>query len=324
MKDVLLIGCGGIGFRHFQSLLTVAGIERVTLHDPFQKDFSRFEAERAKAGHGMRLEVAPTLQFTNPGKGWDLAIAAATANAQPGIAEALSKVPVRSVLLEKPVAQGPREFEAIVGHYGRGPGIDRVFVNCARNFWPGYEQVRTGILAGRTRPTQVVLNGYNWGYGCNAVHYLELHRHWFGSTGFPKIQATLMKDPRPSKRGDQFEDFFGIAVFEDHAGNILQLSTMPLAATMPHDIVLNLYDRDTGENLGAVEETRQIVRSFQTGKESPWAPLYVSQSTARFIEGLDSPGTGGRLPTLAESAMIHGAFYESLRLGIGDRPWRIT
>jgi hypothetical protein len=167
MKQIAIVGAGGIGQRHLQSCVTlpVSGFQ-IHVVDPGCDS-------RAKA---MSLvNGAADVRFhadmeTLPSE-LDLAIVATQADIRADvIRDLITKTAVRRLILEKVLFQRACDYESTANLFQRF-GV-QAWVNCPRRLWPAYRDLAEKLPARSIERISTI--GKAWDVGCNAIHFLDM------------------------------------------------------------------------------------------------------------------------------------------------------
>ncbi len=322
-RNIAVVGCGNIGYRHLQSVAALPGVQRLGV---VEKNESR---AREVASAALRPSTAASLEFFTDiaslaaAGSWDVVINAVTADEQVKVAQTvLDQIRPSLLLLEKPVAQSVADLDRLV-QLAKGAGA-RVHVNCVRSAWEGYRSLRETIQ-NRKSPVRVDIVGTDWGYGCNAVHFVDLFRFLTGARTLSVLSSQISVEPIPNKRGEKYEDFSGTVTYKNERDDVLVLvcavGLRPTAALRASEVTVSVRSQPSDQPIAVCAEPGPIFG--EAGTVVPLGSLFLSQSTGKFLKDLvDSTPPG--LPTLDEAAISHRAVFDALRLALGRETFRIT
>lgn len=175
-KSIALIGCGNIGSRTLQSLLSIQdealrGLD-IWCFDPSLEslDLARSRADEisdTSAGFGHQTRFTSTL--TDLPEALDLGIVSTTSAHRWNATKALlSQAQTKRLVLEKFLFTETETYSKATELF-ESAGVS-CWVNCPRPAWPGYLD-----LARRIRghgPIQARITGSNWAMASNAIHFL--------------------------------------------------------------------------------------------------------------------------------------------------------
>lgn len=247
--SILVVGAGGIGGRHLQSLASLDRPARLAAVEPCAQ-----MRERAR-------ELCPAVQFVEGieavERDIDVAIVATTADARREVVERLlGRAAVRHLILEKVLFQRAADYEA-VGTLIERRGVS-AWVNCAQRMWPQFRALRAAYRA--SDPVELVVSGSNWGLGCNAIHNLDLLPYLTGDTA---VELTAALDPGTvAAKRPGFVEFTGrLECVDRHGNRVLQTSLRE--GTLPLTMEVIIAGRREPWNLAEVpsqsDQTREIV-----------------------------------------------------------------
>lgn len=295
MHDILLVGCGNIGFRHLQALAgldaTVAG--GVTVIEPNADHHPRIAAllDALPAGRREASRLLPALP-DEAGR-FSLAIIATNAAERRSAYDAArARASFASIVFEKVLFPRLRDYDEVAADLG-AQGLSAQ-VNCPRRAAPGYRAVRDR-LAGRG-PVHLDVAGTAYGLGSNAVHFLDL-AEYLNRSALVSVDATgLQPGYEPSKRPGYVEIFGTLCA---SLANGAQVRLLCDRGAVP-GVAVTL--RSAEENL-AIEEAKQSARRLPHGTPEPFAMRHVSELTAAYADLLAGRGDG--FSPFADSARQH-------------------
>jgi len=318
MSTIVIVGCGNIGYRHLQAAVATRGVDRVVVVEPRSERQSEIlatiQADVASVSIVSALEDAAIAIAEAR-----LVVVAVTADAQPGIAARLAELGPAAVLLEKPVAQSSGLLAAVSGAFEDRYPRGGVYVNCARSLFTGWRYVRE-VIGDMEPAIEMRVAGDGWGYGCNAIHFIEVFRFVTGAGALRCIEADLEPAPGGSKRGERFAEYVGSASFGTASGDRLAIEC---GAGSPAMAAIEIQAVGSGARLISIDEAAGVVVDHRTSERLPLGAVPVSGSTGVVIERL-LRGSAPGLPTLRETAESHGALFASLARATGKRIFAIT
>jgi len=202
-KTVVLIGVGGIGYRHFQALMRISVPVNIWLVDPSPLALQRAKEYLESISNKNIMSVVFSERMPDDLKTVDLAIIATTSLPRRAVIESLlSHASVRYLILEKFLFPKVKDYGEVVDILGKKDVV--TYVNCPRRIYPGYKELRKR-LAGEKR-IEAHIGGVNWGLGCNAIHYLDILDYLVDSDGEKPLCSGSIDDTiLASKRGGYIE-----------------------------------------------------------------------------------------------------------------------
>ena len=304
MKNVLLIGCGNIGFRHLQALgSAVEGgqVLEITVVEPNRAAHDRIADYLASLG-----ETASTTLLTDlpPGSGqYDLAIFATnSAMRRAAFDAANSQFSLKSVVFEKVLFPTLGDLDA-VGAALRENGI-KGYVNCGRRTAPGYQSLRSELS---TRPVDITVKGANYGLGSNAIHFLDL-AEFLNSAAIADLNtAGLRPGSVPSKRDGYIE------VFGTIEARLSNGAAIRITCDQDGDPHVDLHLSADPDQFDIDETGRKLIRN---GEVHDFAMRHVSELTDTYVELLNERRCV--LTPYEDSARQHRFFLSGLLKHFGQ------
>ncbi|EHA1124973.1 hypothetical protein FG475_07500 [Vibrio navarrensis] len=308
MKKLLIVGAGQLGSRHLQALAGLSGdTYQISVVDPV--DASLIIAKQRY--QEVSLATSPNCNFvhsleTLAGELFEVAVVATNAAIRLQVVKALlQQVKVKFLILEKvlfqSVAQLDEACELLAEH-----GV-KSWVNCPRRQFVAYQE-----LAERFKHAQsLTLNvrGYNWGLGCNAIHFVDL---WHYFTDFSDYSLYFAPDCRiiDSKRSGYKEVLGSLSASSQDQRHHLSLSCL---ASEDSQVSLEIEATCDNERYQLSEREGEIRHLDAQGgviERTPMQIRYQSQLTNEVVQTLVATGECPLTP-LSISAMLHKPFLMS-------------
>lgn len=323
MNRVLIVGCGNIGYRHLEAT-AAAGAREISI---IEKNLPALQT-RIAGSHlkDRELRLLPSLEDLGSATNFDCVISGLTTTAQVALFPQLLALRAGAYLFEKPLAQSLASLESLAQLVRQGPGDERVFVNCSRDTWKGYQEVRQRVTNARRegpRAFHFEVFGNLWGLGCNAVHFLELFRLFTGATAIEPVSQQITPAPQGNKRGAEFDEYVGTLAFQNEHGDTLQL-TSAYAEPNPRGLHLTMHDKATGQAVIFIDEEKDVFVDLLTPTRGPLHVSYVSQTTRHFLDTQGSAANTPRLPRFCDVVMPQAALLRALTAATGRDVCRIT
>ena len=299
MITILVIGAGGIGMRHMQSI--------ASLKEPFQCwaiDPSQSALDKVKALLDTMDTAASFRYITSQNdapEAADVCVVATSSLVRRAVTEQLlSRKTVRHLVLEKFLFPCEEDYEAI-GALLRQKDVP-CFVNTPRCMYPGWQMLEEAF-AGFEGKLHYSLVGGSWGLACNSIHYLDiLDRLLGGDAAFTYDLSALDPSLCPCKRPGYIEFSGTLRVGHPRASSI-ELVCERSNAMWP----IQCISTDTLRFVISEPEQRAWRASLAGGwklEELPFPIRYQSQLTATVVEELMQKGTC-ELTTYEHSAKLH-------------------
>lgn len=196
--SVLLIGCGSIGYRYYQAILSTNFNIDLYLEDKKKKNINKILKEKNK-----KINI---FLKTNKIKKFDLVIISTTANARYKILNRIvKKFQIKYIIFEKVLCQSLNELEKINSLIKKHK--IKSWISAHRSAWKSYKKLKSKLKCDKKQVSMYV-NGYNWGLACNSIHYMHLFYYLFEQKKI--ISSNLIRDKLwfDSKR-KKFKDLNG-------------------------------------------------------------------------------------------------------------------
>lgn len=210
MKNIVLIGCGNIGTRLLQSLITVplfGPSNPVQVHcvDPEMEGQERVGARvREVLGDTIPdfLKISVSGSLPNFDAEIDLAIVATTSKPRFSIVQGLLDIcSPRNLILEKFLFVEHAAYERVQAQLEAG-GI-QCWVHAPRPTWPGYKSLKDRIS--NAGPIVYRVGGANWALASNAVHFVAAFTSLTGESISSFDGTRLDSKPVENKRDGYLE-----------------------------------------------------------------------------------------------------------------------
>jgi len=300
MRQVLLAGCGNIGFRHLQALCTVPEPVHITVVEPNSAVHGRITTqfdETSATGHTFALLTGVPTEHEN----FDLVIVATAAAQRRPIVEAiLEHHGVTVMILEKILFQTVGDLDAVGRLFDENDV--RAFVNCGRRTFDGYRQLRARLAP----PVDIEVRGQGLGLASNAVHFLDLLEFLNGDSMVSMDATGLDAGSIPGKRPGVVEIFGTIAA---ELANGARLSVESLDAD-PTSIQVHLRSGSTHVRIDELTRTQ-----FENDRSSVFSSQNVSETTEIYVDALTVNDCA--LTPYADSVRQHRFFLTEVRSHLG-------
>lgn len=291
VKQVLLCGCGNIGFRHLQAMSTMETSVHITIVEPFLasheriSDFISSQETIEKKSYSLVAELPSSRQT------FDLAVIATNADTrQAAFEDIIKQHNINVVIFEKILFQSVQAINtvqaALEAHKIRG------FVNCGRRGFDSYHAL-SGELP-KNQPTHVTVTGGAFGLASNAVHFLDLIEFLNTSSLKTVDLSELQPNAVESKRAG-FYEIFGTLQATLENGAALSVTCEDFDTMNINILVQN------GETSYEINEMNGTMT--RNGHVSPFEIKYVSGMPHLYDQALEHGDPG--LTPYVESANQH-------------------
>lgn len=279
---VVIVGLGGIGYRHFQSLIDEEK-HKIKL---FCIDVNADALDRAKSYERDNANIHLTVYYGRSigeiTENIDIAIIATSSMVRRKVFEELvNHVDCRFILFEKFLFPCEEDYESVSGLLHE-KGIT-AYVNCCGRLSPGYIELKKEL--GKVEHLDVIVTGSNWGIGCNGIHVVDEMGFFLSTYNDLIVDELLLTDVVQSKR-EGYIDFNGTLMCRiDEKANIIlesfDVEGIPFSyRVFANDRVYTFYPGD------------QIMYATIDGKTSqkPFLITLQSRLTAGVVDGLIENG----------------------------------
>ena len=306
-NSVIIIGGGNIGRRHLQAALKADVKPDIYIYDKNAKAFEEIDKllkeEHTESG---RVRYLDSLNSVPPRT--DVAIIATDSrNRKNAFFELVGNVEIKYCILEKVLFTKISEYEDVSDWLKKRTGI-KAFVNCARRYTHGYNEIRRK-LAGKA--FTFTLEGSKWGLGCNAIHFLDLISFLGGVNGIT-IDTSLLDDEIIDSKRMSYKEVTGRLI-----GNMGGCSFFNIECGKTGNREIRIIINSENKTIFISEAKDQYLEmiSGEKGivcKNHKLEGLMTSVSTTHVLNDLFSNGDC-LLPEFAESCIIHRAFINALQ-----------
>ena len=211
MSNVLIVGFGNIGQRHFQSLCVDKKISKIFLYDINKKKIKKYFEINKK--FKKKIIILSTLKLK---KKVDLCILATTSNVRYRLLlKVIKNINVKNFILEKIVFQNVIQYEKTRNILDKNK--KNCWINYPRRTWKVFKDLKKKIS--KKHNLEIIINGYNWGMISNSLHFIELYQFLSNnyndlSLSMNGIQKKIFKSKRPG-----FYEFYGKITGKSHRGD---------------------------------------------------------------------------------------------------------
>lgn len=295
----MIVGAGQLGSRYLQGLSKVTMPLDIIVSDVSPESLARAEArwqevDEPKIPHQVRYVIG----LSDIPSEIDLAIIATSANVRAAVVSQLSeKVAVRYWILEKVLAQSEYDLDVITSVlWVEG----KVWVNTPRRMMSWFQELKDSTP--NRIPATCIIDGFDWGLACNAVHYLDFMAWWTGES-VTEIQTDQLADQwHTAKRLGNWE-VYGTLIVKYAGGSelVLHCKSEPTPRTMILETI--------GSQWSILELEGIALRS--DGLSLSGRLEFQSEMTGGLVESILTTGTCS-LPSLSESAAQHRPLLSAL------------
>ena len=285
MVKILLVGAGNIGSRHLQALALLNRDAEITVVDQNEESLKvakeRFESVYQS---DYKIQVSYIRDLQDAYTDADIAIVATSSGPRKAIVDALlENTTIKYYILEKVVFQSVEDLYDMKKKFDER-GV-KVWVNCPRRNMDFYKKLRK--LLREESYVNYLIEGGDWGMGCNSIHLLDIYAYLSGASEFSADIERLDAGHINSKRSGYYE-FSGQLDIDTNKGQVTMRSMKNRNAYLIATITSNHYQIIVDERRGTA-----WIRSEESGwdfKEKEFDMLYVSQTTKVNVEAILDKG----------------------------------
>lgn len=274
MPAIMISGCGNIGSRLIQSLSNLkSGPYDIYGIEPFESGWpmvqERFD-EMNEGGHKLHLMTSPD---NVPAEVELLIVSVDARNRLSALKTALAATNPKTILLEKVLFTKPEEFieaQELIEDTGAP-----CWVNCSRNIWPGYQQLKSELDKAGHNVTHYDVAGTDWHLGSNSIHFLAALEYLTGSP----VKSIALEDGatvRDAKRAG-YKEVVGTLTGETESGATFRIASL---AEPNQPIIVKV---DAGGKTRVISEGKTWHFDGEDDTH-PFPMLYTSQLTEPFSE----------------------------------------
>jgi len=311
-----VIGAGQLGSRHLQALGRTRYECDIYIVDPDANSLRMALDRFNDFNPGFSGNVTALNKSIYLPKDIDLAIVATTSNVRlAALSDLIGNSCINNLIIEKVLFQD-------LDHYKEAEKLlqgllDRTWVNFAQRLWPFFKEVKTRF--GGQRELEVVVEGSNWGLGCNSVHNADIAAFlWSGAlTHKAYLDPVLSESKRPG-----FKEFTGeLITWANEGGRVRQVSygtgTAPFRVSVFHPTAHLIWDVATGALIESNAESNWdwIRRDIRAPYQSDLTTQIVENILAGKDCELTDYKTAANLHVGVLQALLDGARCNGVDLG---------
>lgn len=204
--NILIVGFGNIGYRHFQGLCLVNTKIIITVFDINKNTFKKIDSLLiSKNIKIIKITKAPKKQK------YDLVISATT-NAKRYVVmkNLISNNAIRFIILEKLAFKSPAQYFNFYNLLSKKKSM-QCFINYNRNMMKSYIDLKKKIE--NKLINHISVSGYHWNLASNSMHFINLFIFLFEKKDFSFNEHKLYKKSYISKRKG-FSELKGKIIFQ--------------------------------------------------------------------------------------------------------------
>ncbi len=289
-SNLVIVGVGGIGSRHFESIIKSKLNLHIEVRD-FKNNLSKLQDTYSESIKKYGWEKVTLIDATKDFAlaQYDYAIIATGATERLEVLEKLknsAKVP--NVILEKPLYNSindSNKFSELIAK------PENYRLNLPRESMPFYKEIKKKYFEGKSSNGIIAAQilGSNWGVLSNFLHFLRLIE-FLSEVKFTQIEQVKIDGVYQTKRSDYFDIQGEMSIINEN-GAILKL----MDSKENSDLIIQICD---GDNEVTINESKMWA-SNKRNAEIFGRILYQSQLTANYFD-LETQKLVSSLPSAYE------------------------
>lgn len=216
--NALVVGFGGMGCRHTQSIISMGSFTKI---DAVEPEKTIFETNLAKIGSNPgQVNYFGDLKEVK-GNEYDIIVIATSSKPRFDIFKYLAEsVKCKNYLIEKVVFQSSAQFEEAISIAEKSNL--RVHCNLPNRYFRNYVELKKELVQSKQSFSFSVMGG-DFGMACNSIHYMDLFYYLSGEC--PKYTGSELKvHPNGSKRGSNYSELLGTISYSNSNGSTFHVS----------------------------------------------------------------------------------------------------
>jgi predicted dehydrogenase len=296
---ILLCGCGQLGSRYLQGLLSYSSKSEIYVYDVSISSIEKAKKFILEFKNEFNHKIIFNDNLENIPTEFDLAIITTTADNRSEVISKINKTKkIDNWIIEKLIAQKTIDLDTILNTIGFSTNA---FINTPRRIWSMYIQFKSKLV--KKTPIKMNVNG-RFGLACNAIHFIDLFS-WLTDEKIIKIDCTKLNNYwHPSKRNNFWEVSGELTIIYSN-NSILKINSRETNILDNIEILTENETYNIDENHGIISNENNILI-----KEAP--PLQ-SKLTPMIVEMILKEKCC-LLPSLKESVILHRFFLDSIQL----------
>ena len=297
MTNALVIGFGGMGCRHAQSLMNSSAFDKIYILEPnenvFHKNWNLIGAQenskiiRIHSMDNIKVEI-------------EFIVIATLADIRFKYFVECFKLDPKYILMEKIIFQSKEEFSQAISLVKNHKA--QVYGNLPNRYFENYIQIKKEGL----EIEKIKVTGPDFGLLCNSVHYIDLTQYLTGDVLVSHVSSMGWSEAL-NKRGVNFIEGEGTLVFTTKRGVLLEIVSDSKIYT---DVVVEINTKHKtfrfNENKGLGSEISGS-GAIQAEYSPVFASVLTSQAYADMMRGKCL------FPNLEELRSSHCALFDSVK-----------
>ena len=293
MINVLLIGLGGLGLRHAQSLIAD---EKVNLFI-YEKSEEVLRKNLKQIEDQSRVKILNNINQSN--KNYFCVIVATPSLPRLEVLKEIREFDIQFFILEKFLFPSLAEFDEFEEIYS--DRLNKIYINCPRRYYDFYKE-----LSGKGELLGMTVTGSSWSMATNAIHFLDLFSFL---TDDAINQGQIIHHLRKTKsKRDGYDELIGEIIFHNKKRRSLLLSCKE---SKIEDFNIHLNFEGLEIQIDEIKKSAHIRKGGKDELKKIQIP-FQSQLTASYINDLKKLGSC-ELVNYSTSSNLHRIFLETVK-----------
>lgn len=295
--NAIIIGFGGMGCRHTQSLINTLKFNVIFILEPSDHVFEK-NSDLIGVNESSNIKRIKTLEEVTIDI--EIIIIATLADIRFQYFEECMTLKPKYILLEKVIFQSKGEFKKSL-ELMRQHNV-KVFGNLPRRYFESYKLIKSRNL----KITKISVTGPGFGLLCNSIHYIDLVQYLTNEKVI-KHRYSAGWSPTENRRGITYLEGEGTLNFTTDAGVVLEIVS---DSRMYTDVVVEI--RTDGKTFRFNETNSEGVEISDKGiHQLDFNSIYSSILTGRALD--DMIVDCCLFPELFELSLSHYPLFEAVR-----------
>ncbi len=295
-KKVLIVGLGGIGYRHFQAVLKCKSDIDLYVVDISIEAIERAKTYMTEIGSDINVFFYDNINNIY-NEIFDVTIIATASKNRRTIFESIlgNENTLYNVIFEKVLFNDLNDYDK-VKEIIQNNGI-HAYVNCTGRENKDYQKLREHIR--NAKYYRFSLRGSNWGLACNSIHKIDMIAFLTNYTGTDmQLDGSLLESKIYESKRPGYNEFYGI--FSGKMGD-----NIFFVFECSHDNSPCIFDIYTDEGFYSIREGDKIIINDGVNFKSEFFELeYVSNISTLVVDNLLN-NRSVYLPSFEESIKYH-------------------
>ena len=216
INNILIYGCGNIGSRHVQGAIQVNKKTNIYIYDISKKSIKLCKQRLSLVKKNKKVNLISFIDDFKRINKFHLIILSTTSKKRYEIIKKLiKKIQFKYIVIEKIPFQNLKEFKKTVNLLKKYK--IKAWVNCPNRCFKSYRNLKENLLSRDIISMKV--DGGNWGFASNFIHYLDLFSFLSESLSIKKIDHNFSKLYKSKRKN--FIEFDGYILLKSKNNDLL-------------------------------------------------------------------------------------------------------